>query len=41
MDRAIYLNESHDHRWAKTIDDGGLLLSMSSIKVGLLKENDK
>jgi hypothetical protein len=40
-DRVIYLSESHDHRWAKTIDGGGPLLSMSSIKLGLLKENDK
>ena len=32
---------THDHRWAKTIDEGGPLLSMSSIKLGLLKENDK
>jgi hypothetical protein len=36
LDRAIYLSESHDHRWAKTIDEGGPLLSMSSIKLGLL-----
>ena len=36
MDRAIYLSESHDHRWAKTIDEGGPLLSMDSIKLGLL-----
>jgi hypothetical protein len=28
-------------RWAKTMDEGGPLLSMSSIKLGLLKENDK
>ena len=40
-DRAIYLSESHDHRWAKTTDEGGSLLSMSSIKLGLLKKNDK
>jgi hypothetical protein len=26
----------HDHRWAKTIDEAGPLLSMSSIKLGLL-----
>jgi hypothetical protein len=37
-DRAIYLSESHDHRWGKTIDEGGPLLSISSIKLGLLKE---
>ena len=37
----IYLSESHDHRWAKTIDEGGPLLSMSSIKPGFLKENDE
>jgi hypothetical protein len=40
-DRVIYLSESHDHWWAKTIDEGGPLMSMSSIKLGLLKENDK
>ena len=40
-DRVIYLSESRDHRWTKTIDEGGPLLSMSSIKLGLLKENDK
>jgi hypothetical protein len=27
--------------WAKTIDEGGPLMNMSSIKLGLLKENDK
>jgi hypothetical protein len=27
------MSESHDHRWAKTIDEGGPLLSMSSIKL--------
>ena len=37
----MYLSESYDHRWAKTIDEGGPLLSMSSIKLVLLKENDK
>ena len=37
MDRVIYLSESYD----KAIDEGGPLLSMSSIKLGLLKENDK
>jgi hypothetical protein len=38
----IYENvESHDHRWAKTIDEGGPLMNMSSIKLELLKENDK
>ena len=36
MDCAIYLSECHDHRLAKTIDEGGPLLSMSSIKLGLL-----
>ena len=40
-DRVIYLSESRDHRWAKTIDEGGPLLSISTIKLGLLKENDK
>jgi hypothetical protein len=40
-DRVIYLSEFHDHWWAKTIDEGGPLLSMSSINLVLLKENDK
>jgi hypothetical protein len=39
--RGIFLSESHDHRWAKTIEEGGPLLSMSSIKLGLLNENDE
>jgi hypothetical protein len=29
------------HMTEKTIDEGGPLLSISSIKLGLLKENDK
>jgi hypothetical protein len=32
---------SNEPQQAKTIDEGDLLLSMSSIKLGLLKENDK
>jgi hypothetical protein len=38
---AIFWSESHEHRWAKTIEEGGPLLSMSSIKLGLLNENDE
>jgi hypothetical protein len=37
----IYLSESHDHRWAKTIDEGGSLLSMISIKLPSLVAKER
>jgi hypothetical protein len=37
----VYLNETWVDINHKTIDEGGLLLSISSIKLGLLKENDR
>jgi hypothetical protein len=35
------MNPKKKHTFSNTIDEGGSLLSISSIKLGLLKENDK